>query len=62
VIAANTIGSIAKTGRISKSSDPFAAAIRAAGCFQQLRPVREHWFDDVATETQPVTFIGSLDG
>jgi hypothetical protein len=26
------------------------------------RPVREHWFDDVATEAQRITFIGSLDG
>ncbi|MGY4285247.1 hypothetical protein ACVWXO_004467 [Bradyrhizobium sp. LM2.7] len=24
--------------------------------------VREHWFDDVATEVERVAFIGSLDG
>ena len=37
-------------GRVSKAATPLPPPSGPPGCPLQLRPVREHWFDDVATE------------
>jgi hypothetical protein len=39
-----------------------ASAFHEAQVVGVIDDAGEHWFDDVATEAQRITFIGSLDG